>query len=381
MELSCFVLMPFGQQGEYIGGVEESRAIYDQLIVPCVKEAAGKLVVEVDIHREVERNEAGDIPHSIVRNIAEADLALVDLTGRNANVFLELGMRFTMHRSGTILIAQSKKDIPFNIGAYRTVIYSSSFFKIDDCRARLTEAIRVALEQRLQEQRDRKPGKIDSLVYDTFPKLEVKLEGVLPESFRVEENSSRVVPWEEYWKKIEIVGSVLSQAHAQGHYDPDVLVGISNGGLLFADSILRIAYANAKPLLSLWAYRKPGTKYFENNVNYELLTGNVLDELRIHKPKDQKVEFLVFDDMVGSGTTFNQLLEYLKKTVPNWEDNFNLVFVFLYASSETRVEQIRKYLLTEHPVFRDRMRDFSYLTDKRELPYRKELAYGDIAEN
>jgi len=85
--------------------------------------------------------------------------------------------------------------------------------------------------------------------------------------------------------------------------------------------------------------------------------------------------------MLGSGTTFNQLLEYLETNVTDWEKDFNLVFVFLYASSETRVVQIRKYLLTEHPVFRDRLRHFNYLTDKRELPYRKELAYGDIAES
>jgi hypoxanthine phosphoribosyltransferase len=209
----------------------------------------------------------------------------------------------------------------------------------------------------------------------------VKLEGVLPESIRLDESPSRVVSWDEYWQKIELVGTILNQAHAQGHYDPDVLVGISNGGLLFADSILRIAYANAKPFLTFWAHRKPGAKYFENQVNYALLSTSLLEEFRKTKANNQKVEFLVFDDMLGSGTTFNQLLEFLETNIPDWQVHFHLRFIFLYASSETRVEQIRQYLLTEHPIFRDRLQHLSFLTDKRELPYRKELAYGDIAES
>jgi hypothetical protein len=66
------------------------------------------------------------IMQDVVRGLQEAALVIADLTGRNANVFYELGLAHVMDRP-TLLLAQSTNDIPFDLKAYRTVIYSVEF--------------------------------------------------------------------------------------------------------------------------------------------------------------------------------------------------------------------------------------------------------------
>ena len=48
------------------------------------------------ITREVDRNQTGSITAAIVKSIAKADVAVVDITGRNPNVFLAAWV-FVMH--------------------------------------------------------------------------------------------------------------------------------------------------------------------------------------------------------------------------------------------------------------------------------------------
>jgi hypothetical protein len=73
----------------------------------------------LDIKREVDKEESGSITASIVRSIAEYDVAIVDITGHNANVFLELGIRYGLKSNITILLTQDASKIPFDIKDYR----------------------------------------------------------------------------------------------------------------------------------------------------------------------------------------------------------------------------------------------------------------------
>ena len=61
----------------------------------------------------------------IWRHINSASLVITDMTGRNANVFYELGMA---HAVGVpvVLIAQNVDDIPFDLRGVRTIIYGDS---------------------------------------------------------------------------------------------------------------------------------------------------------------------------------------------------------------------------------------------------------------
>lgn len=116
----CFVMMPFGTGSEYSKGKRESTFVFDQIIKPAVVAAVSETLgpdheAEVEVIREVDDTTPGDITLGIVRHLARADICIVDLTGRNPNVFFELGVRYSLSRTGTILMVQDVSEMPFNV--------------------------------------------------------------------------------------------------------------------------------------------------------------------------------------------------------------------------------------------------------------------------
>jgi nucleoside 2-deoxyribosyltransferase len=61
----------------------------------------------------------------IWQEILRADLIIADLTGRNPNVFYELGYAHALHKN-TILITQSINDVPFDLRHRQMIQYSAS---------------------------------------------------------------------------------------------------------------------------------------------------------------------------------------------------------------------------------------------------------------
>lgn len=64
----------------------------------------------------------GNIIKDIVNELSDSDAVIADLTGQNANVFYELGVRHAL-RGRSILIAQDKKYIPSDLSNYAYHIY------------------------------------------------------------------------------------------------------------------------------------------------------------------------------------------------------------------------------------------------------------------
>src|SRR5262245_44383363 len=112
MKKTCFVVMPFGEGDEYEGEKGEADFVFTDIITRVADAAVAefkkrygdRLEHDIKIVRELENAAPGAITASIIRNIAESHITIVDLTGRNPNVFLELGMRFALRRNGTILL-------------------------------------------------------------------------------------------------------------------------------------------------------------------------------------------------------------------------------------------------------------------------------------
>ena len=76
----------------------------------------------------------------------------------------------------------------------------------------------------------------DSLVYNTYPQLQIKL-------FRDETSQGRErdrMSWEEYWDKVLAIPELLKGPVVDGRYQPHVIVGMSNGGMIVADLLGRI---------------------------------------------------------------------------------------------------------------------------------------------
>jgi len=109
--LKAFVLMPFEP---------EFNTIFNDLIKPALNE------ISYTVTRADSILNQQNILKDIIRGIAEADLVVADLTNLNANVFYEIGISHTLGRP-TVLICQSDEEIPFDLKAYRVIMYSTHF--------------------------------------------------------------------------------------------------------------------------------------------------------------------------------------------------------------------------------------------------------------
>src|SRR4029453_5703155 len=80
----------------------------------------------------------------IWEGIREADLVVADATGRNSNVFYELGITHPLGKP-TVLIAQTTSDVPFDLIHFRVLTYKADPQSLFGLRNDLTDAIRRTL--------------------------------------------------------------------------------------------------------------------------------------------------------------------------------------------------------------------------------------------
>lgn len=106
----AFVLMPFDKSFD---------DIY-KLGIQAAAEDAGIVAERVD-----EQIYSEGILERIYRQIKNADFIIADMTGRNPNVFYEVGYAHA-HEKPCTLLTQSANDIPFDLLHHRHIVYESS---------------------------------------------------------------------------------------------------------------------------------------------------------------------------------------------------------------------------------------------------------------
>jgi nucleoside 2-deoxyribosyltransferase len=126
-KLFCFVLMPFDTAFDdvYKIGIKES----------C--EIAGAYCERVDEQIFNER-----ILDRIYNQIAKADVVIADMTGRNPNVFYEVGYAHALGKT-TILLTSKSDDIPFDLKHFSHIVYGNS---LSDLRTLLTKRVKWVVE-------------------------------------------------------------------------------------------------------------------------------------------------------------------------------------------------------------------------------------------
>lgn len=107
LNVDVFVLMPFA---------EELKPVYDDHIKTVVAELG------LEAARADDFFTADSIISDIWNAISAARFLVADCTGRNPNVFYELGVAHTLGKR-VILIAQSHDDIPFDVQHIRAILY------------------------------------------------------------------------------------------------------------------------------------------------------------------------------------------------------------------------------------------------------------------
>jgi hypothetical protein len=120
--MKCFVIMPIGDPSN-----DETSRRFEHIYTHWIKAAVEELPpvsggTQITCHRADKDNRPGDIITQVIEAISDADIVIADLTGRNPNVFYELGVRHAV-RNGTILLAQDIADIPFDLRGQRTICY------------------------------------------------------------------------------------------------------------------------------------------------------------------------------------------------------------------------------------------------------------------
>jgi hypothetical protein len=103
----CFVLMPF----------EESfQPIYDDHIKPAIEKAGLRCERADEIHG------INLITWDIWERINRSRFLVAELTGRNSNVFYELGLAHALSKD-VILLTQSMDFVPFDLKSMRCILY------------------------------------------------------------------------------------------------------------------------------------------------------------------------------------------------------------------------------------------------------------------
>ena len=95
-------------------------------------------------------NESNLIHKEILQNIYNDEVIICDVSGRNPNVFFELGIRMATQKA-TLIIKDDKTDYPFDTSPNRYIQYPR------DLRHPLMEAFRKQLSSALEKTEDFKP--------------------------------------------------------------------------------------------------------------------------------------------------------------------------------------------------------------------------------
>lgn len=110
-EANAFVLMPF---------TDELTEIYERFVKLPIEEGLKVRCVRAD-----DFFVAKPIMADVWEGINRASFVVAELTGKNPNVFYELGMAHVLGKP-VILLAQSVDDIPFDLRSIRSIIYKAS---------------------------------------------------------------------------------------------------------------------------------------------------------------------------------------------------------------------------------------------------------------
>ena len=106
-KFDIFVVMPFS---------ENLRPVYDDHIKPVA------LKLDFTIARADDFFAAHSIISDVWSGIYNSKIIIADCTGRNPNVFYEIGIAHTIGRP-TIVISQQIEDVPFDLRHLRCIIY------------------------------------------------------------------------------------------------------------------------------------------------------------------------------------------------------------------------------------------------------------------
>jgi hypothetical protein len=110
----CFVIGPIGKANTSIR--KNADAVFNQLILPATKKFNIKPIRSDQIH------EAGKLTDQMFNSLFQAHLCIVDLAGRNPNVYYELAIA-QMACKPVIILIPNTEELPFDLKDFRSIEY------------------------------------------------------------------------------------------------------------------------------------------------------------------------------------------------------------------------------------------------------------------
>nr|VFJ65955.1 MAG: hypothetical protein BECKFW1821B_GA0114236_11092 [Candidatus Kentron sp. FW] len=147
LETTCFVIMPFGKKN--VGGKEvDFNAIYGDIFEPAISKVTTPENQPMIPARTDADAFSGSINQEMFEYITYSRMAFADISGFNANVFYEIGVRHSVQESGTVVFRQIGHDIPYDINSIKIFEYDhESGEKAEASRDFITRVISETLKR------------------------------------------------------------------------------------------------------------------------------------------------------------------------------------------------------------------------------------------
>jgi len=139
IESFVFVAMPFG--------TARSNEIYEDGICRAIKKLG------LTCKRSDEIFDTDIIIKSIENDIRNSLLVIADLTGRNPNVFYEVGFARALGKE-VVLLTQSKEDVPFDLRHRRYINYGVSGRELSEMRRAVEKTLNTVIPRARQADAD-----------------------------------------------------------------------------------------------------------------------------------------------------------------------------------------------------------------------------------
>jgi hypothetical protein len=247
-----FVLMPFDAA---------FNDVYRLGIKPAA-EGAGAYCERID-----EQIFAESILARIYNQIAKADLIVADMTGRNPNVFYEVGYAHALGKT-VILLTKNAADIPFDLKHYPHIIYADSIAGMKDNLAK-----RIAYHLANPEKKEElAPTQLDFTIsgtkLDAGVCIDVPIESgetAFELKIGVHNPSDTVVKWDD-----RVIGLILPKNYVPSHINVAEATQLPDGRMLHNLGTVYNLLPHAWHTLSLNLSMGPGTAILARGVPAEL---------------------------------------------------------------------------------------------------------------
>jgi len=196
----CFVVMGFGKKMDY----ENSKEVdLDRIYKKVIKKLFETDLTDYELIRADEIAGSSLIDVSMYTLLMKADLVIADITTLNPNAIYELGVRHALKPYSTIIMAEEKCRIPFDLNHSRFLVYKEIGENLDDKEA---DEIRKRLKDFVNTSEKKEP---DSPLYTFLPQIS-------PPSF-TEDDYYKIV--DEAKGKSETISSLVEQAESLRNQD------------------------------------------------------------------------------------------------------------------------------------------------------------------